>query len=143
MKSGAEQSERPTQTHDRTDAGRFFSGGGPGDGCPWASQKNDILYTIWCNGMLLGMPRICFTPHLRQHLDCPDCDVRGDTVRGVLDALFERSPKLRSYLVDDQGALRKHVTIFINSRPLTDRQRMTDAVVESDEIFVFQALSGG
>lgn len=89
------------------------------------------------------MPRIEFTPHLRMHLACHAVDVEGETVAEALAVVFETWPKLKSYVLDDQGAVRKHVTIFVNNKPLTDRDRLSDRVAESDEIFVFQALSGG
>jgi sulfur-carrier protein len=46
-------------------------------------------------------------------------------------------------MLDDQGALRRHVAIYVNGRPVSDRARLTDAVAKDDEIYVFQALSGG
>jgi sulfur carrier protein ThiS len=46
-------------------------------------------------------------------------------------------------VLDDQGALRRHVAIYVNGRPVGDRVRLTDPVAADDEIYVFQALSGG
>lgn len=89
------------------------------------------------------MPRINFTSHLQQHLPCPPAEVAGNTVREALEQVFAGNPKLRSYLVDDQGRLRKHVNIFVNDAAIADRLTLGDAVSASDEIFVFQALSGG
>lgn len=89
------------------------------------------------------MVRVSFTGNLRRHLECPPADVTGGTVREALDAVFEGSPKLRHYLLDDQGRLRKHVKVFVNDRAVTDRERLSDRVGDGDEVFVFQALSGG
>lgn len=89
------------------------------------------------------MARVCFTPHLRMHVECPDVTVSGATVSEVLHQVFSTRPKLRGYVLDDQGAVRKHVTIFVNGLPLHDRLRLTDPVADADEVFVFQALSGG
>lgn len=89
------------------------------------------------------MARMSFTNNLQRHLDCPPVAVSGDTVRAVLDATFEENPKLRSYLLDDQGSLRQHVNIFINDAAVRDRNGLTDPVTRNDEIFVMQALSGG
>lgn len=89
------------------------------------------------------MARVSFTNNLQRHLDCPTTTVSGETVRAVLEAVFEENPKLRSYLLDDQGALRRHVNVFINDDAVRDRDRLTDTVAGSDEIFVMQALSGG
>ena len=44
---------------------------------------------------------------------------------------------------DDQGALRKHVTIFMNSEMIRDRKGLSDPVRENSDIYVAQALSGG
>jgi sulfur carrier protein ThiS len=89
------------------------------------------------------MPRLSFTPNLERHLACPSARLPGDTVIAVLTAAFKGNPRLRGYLLDDQGRLRKHVNIFVNNEPVTDRDFLTDRVAEGDEVFVFQALSGG
>jgi molybdopterin converting factor small subunit len=89
------------------------------------------------------MARISFTPNLRRHLDCPTLAVSGATVRAALDSVFASNPRLRGYLLDEHGRLRKHVTIFVNDTPVADRAALGDAIAPDDEIFVFQALSGG
>ncbi|HLY89336.1 MAG TPA: MoaD/ThiS family protein [Acetobacteraceae bacterium] len=89
------------------------------------------------------MARVSFTANLQRHLSCPDQTVPGSTVRAVLDQVFAAEPRLRSYILDDQGRLRKHVAIYINGDRIADRLTLTDPIVDSDEVFVFQALSGG
>ncbi len=89
------------------------------------------------------MPRVSFTENLKRHLDVPPVTAAAGTVREVLDAVFAVNPRLRSYLVDDQGRLRRHVNVFINDRLARDRVGLADPVSEADEVFVFQALSGG
>jgi sulfur-carrier protein len=61
----------------------------------------------------------------------------------VLDAVFATQPRLRSYILDDQGRVRRHVAIYVNGDRIADRNRLGDPVTEADEVFVFQALSGG
>lgn len=89
------------------------------------------------------MPRVSFTPHLRRHVDCPDVRVEGETLRTVLEQVFALQPGLRGYVVDDQGALRKHVVVFVDNRVVSDRIGLADPVRDNSEIFVMQALSGG
>ena len=89
------------------------------------------------------MGRISFTENLRRHVDCPPTSTEGSTVRDVLDEVFQQNPQLKSYLLDDQGRLRKHVNVFVNSRAVVDRTGLRDAVSANDDVFVFQALSGG
>jgi sulfur carrier protein ThiS len=87
--------------------------------------------------------RLNFTPNLARRLACPGAEVAGTTVREALEDYFRGNPKARGYVLDDQGAVRKHVAIFVNRVLIRDRRKLTDAVANGDEIFVVQALSGG
>ena len=89
------------------------------------------------------MATVSFTPNLQRHVACPRREAAGATVREVLDAVFAGNPRARSYVLDDQAALRKHMTIFIDGQVIKDRTRLSDAVTETSAIYVFQALSGG
>ncbi len=88
------------------------------------------------------MPRVSFTENLKRHVDCPPCVVEGATVRAALEAVFADNPQLGTYIFD-QRRLRKHVTIFVNRETIADRDALSDPVGAQDEVFVFQALSGG
>lgn len=89
------------------------------------------------------MPRVSFTPNIQRHVACPPMEVAGATVREALEAVFAANPQARGYVVDDQGALRRHMTIFVDGVVIRDRTRLSDAVAARGEIYVFQALSGG
>lgn len=89
------------------------------------------------------MARVVFTANLKRHVGCPDTDAGGRTVREVLDAVFTSHPQVRSYVLDDQAHLRKHMTIFVDGRMIHDRADLSDAVSDASSIFVMQALSGG
>jgi len=89
------------------------------------------------------VPRVSFTTHLARHLDCPAETVDGGTVREVLDGYFARRPGVRAYVLDEQGALRRHVVIFIGDQQARDRNGLSDPVPGGAEVYVMQALSGG
>lgn len=89
------------------------------------------------------MPTVAFTPNLERHLSVPAAQVAGGTVGAALEEVFEGNPRLKSYIVDDQGHLRQHVTVFVDGRAIADPRGLSDAVAEASEIFVMQALSGG
>ena len=89
------------------------------------------------------MPTVSFTSALQRFLTAPSAEVEGLTVGTALAVVFASRPVLRGYVLDDQGALRRHVAVYVNGQPVHDRVRLTDAVGRHDEIFVFQALSGG
>ncbi len=89
------------------------------------------------------MARVTFTPVLDRHLDVATTSAAGATVREVLDSVFAANPRLRRYVLEDHGGLRKHVQIFVNGEMVADRRQLGDAVTGSDDVYVMQALSGG
>ena len=89
------------------------------------------------------MVRVSFTDNLRRHVDVDTVDVEGDTVSRVLSSVFAAHPRLRGYVLDDQGVLRKHVNVFVGSVRIGDRITLSDPVSDGDDVFVMQALSGG
>lgn len=89
------------------------------------------------------MPLIQVAKAFRRHVECPDLSVGAPTVRGALDLYFEAYPAVRSYVVDERGAVRKHVVIFVGDEQIVDRARQSDPVGDDEVVYIFQALSGG
>jgi hypothetical protein len=89
------------------------------------------------------VPRVVFTANLERHVHCPAEVVDGSSVRAALDAYFVRHPRVRAYVLDEQGALRKHVVVFVDGRQLRERATLGEPVAQGAEIYVMQALSGG
>ena len=50
---------------------------------------------------------------------------------------------MRHYVLDEQGAVRKHVAVFVNARMIADRSRLEIELEPGDKILVIQALTGG
>ena len=74
------------------------------------------------------MAVVAFTPNLKRHVECPSIEVAGATVREVLDCVFASNPRLRGYVVDERGVLRKHMVVFVDGRQIDDRERLSDPV---------------
>ena len=90
------------------------------------------------------MPKVNFTYALKRFFPgIETTDVEGATIGDLLKNLELRYPGLSSYVVDDQGALRQHVNIFLNGELISDRLSLSDAVAEGDDVYIMQALSGG
>jgi molybdopterin synthase sulfur carrier subunit len=89
------------------------------------------------------MPRVVFTSALRRFLRVPDTRIAGATVGDALAGVFDANHALRGYVLDDQGALRRHVAVYVNGEPVRDRTGLSDPLACDDEIYVFQALTGG
>lgn len=89
------------------------------------------------------MAKVYFTANLRRHVDCPADEAPGGTVGEVLTRVFARHERLGTYVLDDQGGLRKHMTVLVDGRRIRDIERLSDPVAKDSEIWVMQALSGG
>ncbi len=89
------------------------------------------------------MATVTFTQNIQRHVACPPQAVSGGTVADVLEAVFSGNERARTYVLDDQGALRRHMVVFVNGKAIRDRTCLTDAVPDEAEVFIMQALSGG
>jgi len=89
------------------------------------------------------MATVVFTRALERFQSAPSTSVQATTVAEALSLVFAIRPKLKGYVLDDQGAVRKHVAIYVNGNAISDRSRLRDAIGPNDEIYVFQALTGG
>lgn len=89
------------------------------------------------------MARIVFSAPL-------DCDIgllrpgyEGRTVAEVFRNLFADHPPLRGLVLDERGALRKHIGVCVDGQRITDLERLTDIVTPTSELFVFRMLTAG
>jgi molybdopterin converting factor small subunit len=89
------------------------------------------------------MPSIVCTPKLRNIGPIEPVVYPGATVGEVFDALTADYPRLKNYVLDDQGRVRKHVAIFIGGTLQARETVLACSLRETDEIYVMQALSGG
>ena len=89
------------------------------------------------------MPTVRFTANIQRHVECPTREVEGETLRAVLESYFKDNERARGYVLDDQGRLRHHMAVFIDSRQIRDRDGLSDRVGADGVVDLVQALSGG
>ena len=90
------------------------------------------------------MAHVKFTPNLQRFFpDLRECEIEAATVADIVAAVDDRWRGLGDYIIDEQGALRKHVNIFVGDELLRDKQTLSDRVSADTKIFIVQALSGG
>ena len=89
------------------------------------------------------MIQVTFTENIQRHVTCPVVHVEGRTVHEALEAVFQKNEKARGYVLDDRGALRKHMAVFVDGQPIHDRVHLSDKISQDTEIYIMQALSGG
>ena len=89
------------------------------------------------------MATIAFTSHLRAVGPTLEQPCPGATLAEMLDALHPSYPRLRDYVLDDQGRIRKHIAIFVDGVMTARDSALTRPLDTSSQVYVFQALSGG
>ena len=90
------------------------------------------------------MAKIKFTAALKRFFpDLKELDISGGTVAEVIQATEVQYPGIKGYVIDERGAVRQHMNIFVRGELIEDRETLQDVLAENDEIVIFQALSGG
>jgi len=85
-----------------------------------------------------------FTSHLEKFFPgLGELRLEARDVAALIRQADERFPGLAAYVVNEHGALRPHVNVFIGDERIHDRQGLTDALQDGDVVTILQALSGG
>jgi molybdopterin converting factor small subunit len=86
------------------------------------------------------MPKLILMGSIRQYSGGRDVvEVEGATARAAIASLEKAYPALRGWVVDEQGALRRHVKLFVRSEAVS-----LDATLgPRDELHIVAAISGG
>lgn len=101
-----------------------------------------VFGPLWLN----TMPTVTMTRHLYRFfpaLENRTITVPAGSVAEVLRAVDALAPGFSDYIVDEHGALRRHVNLSIDDNIVIDRKNLSDRVPEGATLFIFQALSGG
>ena len=69
-----------------------------------------------------------------------EVEAQGRTLEELLADLDRRYPGLRFRVIDEQGALRQHMRLFVNGKQVRE---LALELRPSDEVQLIQALSGG
>lgn len=89
------------------------------------------------------MARIQFTSQLRRFTETPDVDSAAPDLLAALNDAFALNPRLRGYVLDDQGHLRANVVVFVDGHRLENRIDLRVPLQPGSSVYVMQALSGG
>ena len=89
------------------------------------------------------MAQLTFTQQLARFMAVPQVVTDARQLRAALDAAFAAHPRLRGYVLDDQGHLRENVVIFIDGLRSRERILLDDPLRADSKVYILQALSGG
>jgi molybdopterin converting factor small subunit len=84
--------------------------------------------------------RVLIPSPLRSYTRQAWVQARGATVGEVLADLDRQYPGIRFRMIDEQDRMRRHVRFFVNDKQTFD---LAQALAETDELLIVQALSGG
>jgi hypothetical protein len=84
------------------------------------------------------MANVYFSLLLQRYVACPPLQAGGHSVREVLEACIEQHPRLRGYLLDDQGGLRPRLAVFVDGVGVEDRTGLSDPVHLFARVYVAQ-----
>ena len=69
--------------------------------------------------------------------------VAAGSLRSVLEAIGRDAPELRERLLDEGGALRRHVNVVVNDEDVRFRELLDTPVREGDRVTIVPAIAGG
>ena len=87
-----------------------------------------------------GLKVILPTPLAEYTRGRREVEAEGATLALLLADLDRRFPGMRFRVIDEQGAIRPHIKIFVNR---LQARALGVALAPSDEVIVVAALSGG
>lgn len=67
----------------------------------------------------------------------------GATVREVLTDLDARYPGIGSRLLDERGAVRRYVNVFLNEEDIRALRELDTPVKDADRLTLIPAMAGG
>jgi len=69
--------------------------------------------------------------------------VSAGRLRDVLDAVGRESPELVSRVLADEGALRRHINVFVNDEDVRFRELLETPVHDGDCVSIVPSIAGG
>lgn len=86
------------------------------------------------------MPRVILPGLLTERVHRPDrIEIDGPTAGHVLQALEQRYPPLKGWVLNEQGRVRQHIKLFVNGKEAS----LATGTSPGDELHIIPAISGG
>lgn len=70
-------------------------------------------------------------------------EVAGTSVGEALGELWKLHPGLRDRVLNEQGQLRQHVNVFLDSENIRRKESLDSQVAEGSELTILPSVSGG
>ena len=70
-------------------------------------------------------------------------DVTSNTIGGAIAELQTRYPGIRERLVDESGAVRRFVNVYVNEEDIRFLENLQTPLKDGDEVSIIPAIAGG
>jgi len=70
-------------------------------------------------------------------------DADGASVAAVVESLEQNYPGMKNRVLDETGAVRRFVNIFVNGEDIRFLQQLDTPVKDGDELSIVPAIAGG
>ena len=70
---------------------------------------------------------------------CAELQIGGATVEELLRGLEHEHPAVAGWILDESGAVRRHINVFVNGERVDQRA----AIAATDRVEVLPAITGG
>jgi molybdopterin synthase sulfur carrier subunit len=70
-------------------------------------------------------------------------DADGASVAAVVESLEQSYPGMKNRVLDETGAVRRFVNIFVNGEDIRFLQQLDTPVKDGDELSIVPAIAGG
>jgi sulfur-carrier protein len=84
-----------------------------------------------------------FAASIQRHKSVAVQHLPASTLAQALQDACAAREGLRHYILDDQGAVRKHVAVFVNQAMHPSREDLSRVLQSGDKVLVIQCLTGG
>jgi len=83
------------------------------------------------------------TPLRRFTAGADEVAADGASVKAIIEDLERRHPGMRERLLDDKGALRRFVNIYVNGDDIRFLDELNSKVKDGDDLSIVPAIAGG
>lgn len=89
------------------------------------------------------MVKVVLTANLQKYFPESKFETEANSLKDLLRKMDERRPLFSTYIIEDNGSIRKHVNIFIDGEVLSDKSHTDVQLKSGSQVHIMQALSGG
>ena len=91
----------------------------------------------------MSLVKVALTANLQKYFPRSKFEIEASSVKELLRKMDAERPHFSSYIVEDNGAIRKHVNLFIDGEVVRDKSHVDIPLKAGSQVHIMQALSGG